>query len=57
MKKRVKVQVINADWEIKKYEMRQKIKNLKEPAKQIAKVSLYCFAIGVGFGLVDKMRY
>ena len=47
MKKRVKAKVINADWEIKKYEMRQKIKTFKEDYGEFAKQCLAGFGIGV----------
>ena len=50
MKKRVKAKVINADWEIKKYEMRQRIKSFKEDYGEFAKDCLIGFGIGACVG-------
>lgn len=52
MKKKVKAQVINADWEIKKYEMRQKVKKIIAGSKEYVEIGVKCFAFGAGVGLI-----
>ena len=51
MKKKVKVEVINGDWEIKKYRLRQQIESLKEDYGPIVKASIKGLSIGVCFGI------
>lgn len=51
MKKKVRVQVINADWEIKKTRMRQNVKDFVDKAKPVIKEGGKCLLLGVGIGI------
>lgn len=51
-KKRAKVQVINGDWEIKKYKIKKRLNELKIIVKENAKPCAYCFMFGAGIATV-----
>lgn len=51
-KKRVKVEVVNGEWEIKKYKMRQSIKAFKEKAGPAMVEGSKYLLFGAGIGAV-----
>lgn len=52
MKKKVKAQIINGDWEIKKYKIKKEVKEFVKGSKDVLIITGKCFAIGVGIGTV-----
>ena len=56
MKKKVKAEVINADWEIKKYELRQKCKNFIQESKPIVVEGGKFLMLGIGIGTVYLVK-
>ena len=55
-KKHVRAQIVNGDWEIKKYKIKKRCKEVGAVIKQNIKPCVYCFAIGAGAAVVYMIK-
>lgn len=55
-RRRVRVQVVNGDWEIRKYKIKERLNEFKVVVKENIKPCAYCFMFGVGVATVYYVK-
>lgn len=56
MTKKVKVEIVNADWEIRKFKIKRELKKASEVGKKSIKFCAKAFFSGAGFAVVFILR-